>query len=414
MAHRLLAFIAAFFLSAPAHAGAPVWKVSQFSGDVRLVEAGRERRAERGALLSTGSAIVTGAGSRAVIVRDREYIVVSARTRLRLPGRGEGGGLIKIIADYGAALFKVDRKTSPHFGVRTPYLAAVVKGTTFRVTVGASGARVAVREGAVAVTTSDGKESGLVTAGSTARVAASAPGDLKVDASGAQASSEAAEEGVLQAAMRREAAANDPLARAAGGLSIDPAALLRWLALLGGLILTLLLAARLWPDGRAAAAVRRSRRGLVSVRSEERAVQRAAPVAEPKPATYEAWVPPVPASERDVAMTHDPAATPAPDDGPARRQHKRSRVLLSVTIGQGDKHIVAKLRDISRTGAVAECEARFEIGSDVSFTSGAIATRAEVLWASDGRYGLRFPAPIDEADLLIHIGKGRPRRRGAA
>ncbi|CAN0589684.1 unnamed protein product, partial [Ectocarpus sp. 12 AP-2014] len=52
--------------------------------------------------------------------------------------------------------FKVDKRKDKHFRVETPYMAAVVKGTTFNVTVGAQGTTVQVTEGAVEVSTLDG------------------------------------------------------------------------------------------------------------------------------------------------------------------------------------------------------------------------------------------------------------------
>src|SRR5260221_148417 len=48
-------------------------------------------------------------------------------------------------------LLEVEKKNVPHFEVETPYLAAVVKGTQFRVSVSATGTRVEVQRGQVEV-----------------------------------------------------------------------------------------------------------------------------------------------------------------------------------------------------------------------------------------------------------------------
>ena len=151
------------------------WRVSEVSGDVRITESGRSRAATRGALLASGSTITAGARARAVLVRGRQYVTVSPNTQLRVspPPQPQSRGVIQMITDWGSALFRVDRREAPHFGVQTPYLAAVVRGTTFTVTVGPSGASVQVTEGAGEVSTLDGGASDLVRPGMIASVGAS-------------------------------------------------------------------------------------------------------------------------------------------------------------------------------------------------------------------------------------------------
>lgn len=154
------------------------WRVSEVSGDVRIADGPRNRAATRGALLSSGSVIASGPRSRAVLVRGRQYLVVSPNSRLRVGGSGGGTAgaaqsMIQMAVEFGGALFKVDRRETPHFGVQTPYLAAVVRGTTFNVTVTPTGASVEVTEGAVQVSTLDGGAGELVRPGMIASVGAS-------------------------------------------------------------------------------------------------------------------------------------------------------------------------------------------------------------------------------------------------
>jgi hypothetical protein len=156
-----------------ASAQVPGWRVSEASGDVRLVENGRARAATRGALLASGSTIATGSNARAVIVRGEEFVVISPRTQLRVPAAQASNPIMQLIEDFGTAVFKIQKKTTPHFGVQTPYLAAVVKGTTFTVTVGPEGGSVQVTEGAVEVSTLDGGAKDLVRPGVIAQVGAS-------------------------------------------------------------------------------------------------------------------------------------------------------------------------------------------------------------------------------------------------
>jgi hypothetical protein len=185
-----------------AQAAAPAWKVSEVSGNVRLSESGKTRAAMRGALLASGATITTAPGARAVIVRGEEFVVISPNTRLRVPEAAEAGGIMQIIEDFGTALFKIKKKSTPHFGVKTPYLAAVVKGTTFTVTVGAEGSTVQVTEGAVQVSTLDGGASDLVTPGAIAMVGASDLYRLTVEGDAAKVlrSPEAPAAGVMTSA----------------------------------------------------------------------------------------------------------------------------------------------------------------------------------------------------------------------
>ncbi|WP_167737464.1 FecR family protein [Sphingomonas parva] len=157
-----------------AQAAPPPWTVSEVAGDVQLIENGKPRPALRGALLASGATIATAAASRAVIVRGKEFVVISPRSRLRVPVEAESaGGLVQMIADFGSSLFRIEKKSTPHFSVKTPFLAAVVKGTTFTVTVGAEGGAVQVTEGAVQVSTLDGRASEIIRPGSIASIVAS-------------------------------------------------------------------------------------------------------------------------------------------------------------------------------------------------------------------------------------------------
>lgn len=190
---------AILLMSTAAQAAPPAWKVSEVSGKVQLSENGRSRAAVRGALLSSGAMITTAPGARAVIVRGEEFVVISPNTRLRVPQAAEADGIMQIIEDFGTALFKIKKKSTPHFGVKTPYLAAVVKGTTFTVTVGEEGGTVQVTEGAVEVSTLDGGATDLVTPGAIAMVGASDLYRLSVegDASKVLRSSEAPAAGTV-------------------------------------------------------------------------------------------------------------------------------------------------------------------------------------------------------------------------
>ncbi len=182
-----MAIVALFVLSTPAAASTKAWQISESTGSVSVESNGQVRTGARGMALKAGDAVSTGSTGRAVIVRGGEYVIVSPKSRVRITKPEETGAITQIFQSIGSALFKIEKKETPHFGVKTPYLAAVVKGTTFNVTVTANGATVQVTEGRVEVSTLDGGASDLIVPGRIGRVDANDMKLLKVMGIGATA-----------------------------------------------------------------------------------------------------------------------------------------------------------------------------------------------------------------------------------
>jgi hypothetical protein len=155
----MVRFLLALLLlwSQPALAQAPAWIVGDAGGAANLHRDGNVQPLRRGLRLQPGDMVATGPNGRASLARGREFIVVSPNTRLTIPAAAQqDGGLTQIIQHIGRAMFNIERRATPHFGVRTPHLAALVRGTVFTVTVDDRGCRVAVTEGRVEVSTHDG------------------------------------------------------------------------------------------------------------------------------------------------------------------------------------------------------------------------------------------------------------------
>ncbi len=169
------------FLASAASAAPDGWKISEKSGTVTVLHSGVSKIALQGNAIAMGDVVNTGANGRAVLVRGQEYLVIAPNSRLRIADPAPSGGMIQILQDVGNVIFKIKRKSTPHFAVQTPYLAAVVKGTTFSVTVGEAGASVQVIEGAVEVKTNDGGASDLVRPGMIAAVTARDLFSIKID-----------------------------------------------------------------------------------------------------------------------------------------------------------------------------------------------------------------------------------------
>ena len=92
-------------------------------------------------------------------------------------------------------------------------------------------------------------------------------------------------------------------------------------------------------------------------------------------------------------------------DGPVagKRKDKRARVLLAARLQTASGDIDARLRDLSRKGALVECVTVPQVGSEVVFTRGSISVPARVAWAGTGRVGLEFAYMIDETEVLVQL-----------
>ncbi len=91
-----------------------------------------------------------------------------------------------------------------------------------------------------------------------------------------------------------------------------------------------------------------------------------------------------------------------------KRAAKRARVLLAAKLHTPAGVYDARLRDLSRHGALIESPAIVKPGMTVTFERGASRVAGTVAWASGIRIGLAFDHPIDENELLIHIGRAKP------
>ena len=89
-----------------------------------------------------------------------------------------------------------------------------------------------------------------------------------------------------------------------------------------------------------------------------------------------------------------------------KRSAKRNRVLLAARVRTSAGEVDARLRDLSRQGALIECAYPLQVGEEVVFTRGATIVPARVAWAGGDRVGLEFLRLIDESEVLIQLGRG--------
>lgn len=156
------------------------WRVVDTAGVVRVGGPGYMPVAlTRDQELPSDAWIETASG-RAVLVRGHETVIVEPNSRVQLPSARVNGNT-QILQSVGSAIYKIGKQKKPHFQVDTPYLAAVVKGTAFKVTVEDDNASVSVTEGLVEVWTPDMQDVEFVRPGFTALVSRDNSGDVVVD-----------------------------------------------------------------------------------------------------------------------------------------------------------------------------------------------------------------------------------------
>ncbi len=121
-----------------------------------------------GDALPPGTEVVTDAGSQMTIAHGKDRLMVAPATRLQIARRTPGSVWDRLLQSFGSVIYDVEPRKDRTFGVDSPYLAAVVKGTRFKVTVQRDMASVHVERGKVEVASSDGVAKVLLQAGQTA------------------------------------------------------------------------------------------------------------------------------------------------------------------------------------------------------------------------------------------------------
>jgi len=146
----LAAAFAAFCMTSHAAAQDAAWRVSRASGEVSVTASGAQPVAlTDNASLNPGDVIRTGQNGRVLLTRGTESMLISSNSVVGIAK--DQSGMTTILERAGSILFDVEKKGVKHFQVETPYLAAVVKGTQFRVSVDRSDSSVEVLRGQVEV-----------------------------------------------------------------------------------------------------------------------------------------------------------------------------------------------------------------------------------------------------------------------
>jgi ferric-dicitrate binding protein FerR (iron transport regulator) len=171
-----------------ARIGTAGWRVDGVTGVATVRRgAGDGTRLAVGQVVTVGSDVETGPGAVVFLSRDGDRLVVQPNTRMRVAEPEPGGLLDRFTQSLGSVFYDVEPRNNRSFGVDAPYVAAVVKGTRFLVTVEPAMNSVRVDEGRVLVSATDGTASVLVDAGHIAIVAPGLAPGIRLAESGVPA-----------------------------------------------------------------------------------------------------------------------------------------------------------------------------------------------------------------------------------
>ncbi len=153
--------------------GAKIWTVVKSSGPAQVQRDGGNWTALKpGQRVAPGNRIRTGLNGSVEMNQNGDLMTVSPKSQAQIAVRKTGSKTADVKQSFGTLLFKIikRREGAEKFRVSTPYLAAVIKGTTFSVTVNATGAALHVAKGLVEVQSRLTRQVVMVRPGHTATV----------------------------------------------------------------------------------------------------------------------------------------------------------------------------------------------------------------------------------------------------
>lgn len=171
-----LASVTLALLALPAFADD--WVAVKQRGTVLVLVDGAWAKLSRGDVVSDERIVRTLRGGRLTLQRGDEIIELGADTQVRIFDR-TGRKFTTVLQDFGTVSVEADVRDVQHFAVKTPHLAAVVKGTGFTVRSDEHSAAVEVERGRVAVEDSDTHQSTTITAGQSVSTSDATPLEVR-------------------------------------------------------------------------------------------------------------------------------------------------------------------------------------------------------------------------------------------
>ncbi|MFN7103160.1 MAG: FecR domain-containing protein, partial [Pseudorhizobium sp.] len=170
---RLLQFVFLFLITfGPVTAFAQDWVVSRTTRQVSYtVDKTTWETVAVGTVIPSKAWVATGPRGRVTLTRGEESLSLSPNTMgAVITTDGVFSRKTEVVQQTGEIALDIEKRSRPHTYVHTPFLAAVVKGTSFTVTVTARDATVSVESGLVQVSSFTGGETADVGPGQQATV----------------------------------------------------------------------------------------------------------------------------------------------------------------------------------------------------------------------------------------------------
>ncbi|WP_155897712.1 FecR domain-containing protein, partial [Aureimonas ureilytica] len=171
----LVPFLAALFNADVGWAGE--WRVERISGTAWTIESIEKRTALKvGMLVPEGLTIATAKSGRVRLSSENNIMTLGPGSVAVVRPQHGFSSKTEVLQRIGSIEFDIEKRSAPHFTVQTPYMAAVVKGTSFTISVSKTDAKIGVERGLVQVRDIQTGETAGVSAGQRASVSTSAPG----------------------------------------------------------------------------------------------------------------------------------------------------------------------------------------------------------------------------------------------
>ncbi|NML75215.1 FecR domain-containing protein [Rhizobium sp. S-51] len=169
------------FILNPGLASAADWIASKVKQPVNFtVDKVNWTRLEAGMPVPGGAWISSGPRGRAVLTHEEDMVAIQPGSMVSVVAKDHAGDKFEIVQQIGEIVVDFEKRPGRNLSVQTPFLAAVVKGTRFTVSVDGKAAQLGVQRGLVGVTDPRRGERVDVRPGQSVAVSPASAGSLKV------------------------------------------------------------------------------------------------------------------------------------------------------------------------------------------------------------------------------------------
>ncbi|WP_416357551.1 FecR domain-containing protein [Aureimonas phyllosphaerae] len=178
MRARFLTLLLLFLALVHADVGwAREWRVERVSGTAWAMESNEKRDVlTTGMIVPEGRTIATAKASRVRLSSENNVMTLGPGSVAMVQPKGFFSSKTEVLQQTGSIAFDIEKRSAPHFTVKTPFMAAVVKGTAFTISVTRTDTKIGVDRGLVQVSDLKTGETAGIGAGQRASVSAATSG----------------------------------------------------------------------------------------------------------------------------------------------------------------------------------------------------------------------------------------------